>query len=51
MATRQTEGKWLYVDYEKVNKVMMMILEKKYNVKIDAKVRLKEEITNEKKTR
>ena len=29
----------------------MMILEKKYNVKIDAKVRLKEEITNEKKTR
>ena len=42
MATRQTERKWLYVDYEKVNKVLMMIFEKKYNIKINAKVREKE---------
>ncbi len=36
------------MDYEKVNKVLMMIFEKKYNVKINAKVKLKEGETNEK---
>ena len=37
------ERKWLYVDYEKVNKVLMMIFEKKYNIKINAKVRERSE--------
>ena len=45
--TTKKERKWLYVDYEKVNKVLMMIFEKKYNIKIDAKVR-ERSATNEK---
>ena len=31
------------MDYEKVNKVLMMIFEKKYNIKISAKVRERSE--------
>lgn len=35
------ERKWLYVDYEKINQVLMKILEKKYDIKIEAKVERK----------
>jgi len=34
------------VDYEKVNKVLMKILESKYDIKIKPKVKVKE-VTNE----
>ena len=37
------------MDYEKVNKVLMEIFERKYDIKINAKVRLKEMNTNENK--
>ena len=37
------------MDYEKVNKVLMEIFERKYDIKINAKVKLKEIDTNEKK--
>ena len=37
------------MNYEKVNKVLMMIFEKKYNVKINAKVIKKEELNDEKR--
>lgn len=36
------------MNYEKINKVLMQILEKKYNVKINAKVIVKETETKEK---
>lgn len=38
------------MDYEKINKAMMEVLEEKYNIKIEAKVerRDKDEWTNEK---
>ena len=39
----QKERKWLYVDYEKINRALMEILEIKYDVKIQKKVILKEE--------
>jgi len=38
----QKEGKWLYVDYEKINRALMEILEEKFNAKIQKKVILKE---------
>lgn len=38
----QKERKWLYVDCEKINRVMMEILERKYEVKIEKKIILKE---------
>ena len=38
----QKEWKWLYVDYEKINRALMEILEAKFNVKIQKKVILKE---------
>ena len=37
------------MDYEKVNKVLMMIFEKKYNVKINAKVVERGETNNRKR--
>ena len=39
----QKERKWLYVDYEKINKVLMEILERKFEAKIEKKVMIKEE--------
>lgn len=38
----QNERKWLYVDYEKINRALMEILEEKFNAKIQKKVILKE---------
>lgn len=35
------------MSYEKFNKVLMKILENKYDIKINAKVKEKEMITNE----
>ena len=40
--TVKKERKWLYVDYEKINRALMEILEEKFNAKIQKKVILKE---------
>ena len=41
--TAKKERKWLYVDYEKINRVLMEILERKFEAKIEKKVMIKEE--------
>lgn len=37
------------MNYKKINKVLMQILERKYDVKIDANIKMKEGETNENK--